>query len=100
MSWEVKGLWHGEEVSARWNAAERRIEGDDLLWEEVKRRSHEPLPLTPVGPVLERPNPNLPGHALALVASIIRLESVEGRFPALPEGMRASDFGTTEGAVQ
>lgn len=100
MSWRVRGTWYGETVDARWSTAERRIEGDDLLWNEVKARAREPLLLTPTGPALERPNPRLPGHALALVSSIIRVESVEGSFPSIPEGMRASDFRTSEDAVQ
>lgn len=100
MAWEARGTWYGEPVAVRWNAAERRIEGEEVLWEEVRRRANEPLMLTPTGPMLERPNPRLPGHALALLSSIMRVEAVEGSFPDVPEGMRASTFRTPEDAVQ
>ncbi len=61
--------------------------------------SRSPLLLTPTGPVLERPNPHLPGHCLALLSSFIRIEEATDDFPDIPEGMRRSEWAIGEGSV-
>lgn len=99
MSYAITSTVNGSPLRATWDDTARRFVGDEWLQAMVVLRARRPLELTPTGPTLERPDPTLPGHALALAGAVMDIESVTGDVPAFPEGFGPDDFAVPEGAA-
>lgn len=99
MSYTVTGQFRGFAIELRWDDAARRLVGDDLIGYDIAIRARRPVDLTPTGPTLERPDPSLPGHALALLSEVMDIERVTGDVPEYPEGFKPDDFAVPAGGA-
>jgi hypothetical protein len=78
---QVSGTFLGRNVRVTWNDQTNRYDGDEFVWLAVVNAARDPLPLTPTGPTLERPNVHDESHALPLLASVMRVSRVVGIVP-------------------
>lgn len=91
------GTFLGEPVRLEWTGD--RFDGNDAVWDAITERAGLPLPITPSGPTLARPNPLLPGHACCLATAVMTVERIEGNPPRYPEGFGPDDFAVPKGAA-